>query len=139
MRMNDCFDEGLVRKINPDMQRSKSLFSMAEVRIDLINKNPVEEDSASVIFTLMYDSLLEMAHAIAALKGYKILNHVCTVSFIEDLGMHDTAVKFDNYRKIRNSVNYYGKRLKMDFVKLSLEEMKRVYSRLKEDYTKLSA
>ncbi len=138
MNWKECIDEGTVRMGRPDVQRSRSLFSMAENRMGIVKEIKMDDNSASVIFTMMYDSMLEMSHAIAALKGYKILNHICTTAFIENLGMHDVAVKFDGYRKIRNSVNYYGKRLKKDFVSASLEEMGRVMVKLRKEYERLS-
>ena len=49
---------------------------------------------------------------IALDKGYKIYNHECYTSFLKEiLGMSREADIFDRQRKIRNSINYYGKEI----------------------------
>ncbi len=138
MRWEDCVEHGTARKGRPDFQRAKSLFSMAEARLDVIKEIEMDDDSASVIFTMMYESILEFAHALAALKGYKILDHICTKAFLEDMGIQSIAAKFDIYRKTRNSVNYYGKKLERQYVEISLREMNKVIESLKNEYVKLS-
>jgi len=111
---------------------------MAGARLGVIKEIGVDDDSASVIFTMMYESILEFAHALAALKGYKILDHVCIAAFLEDMGIRSIAAKFDSYRKTRNSVNYYGKKLEREYVEISLREMDDVIEMLKKEYVKLT-
>ncbi len=139
MRWEECVERGTARKGRPDFQRAKSLFAMAEVRLDVIKEIEMDDDSASVIFTMMYESILEFAHALAALSGYKILDHVCTKAFLEDMGIRSIAAKFDIYRKNRNSVNYYGKKLEREYVEISLREMNGVIGKLKSEYAKLTS
>ena len=59
-----------------------------------------------------------LLEALALKNGYKIYNHECYTSFLKEV-LHNgvLAEKFDPVRLIRNSINYYGKRLaKMEFV-----------------------
>ena len=137
MRWEDCVERGTARKDRPDFQRAKSLFSMAEARLDVIKEIEMDDESASVIFTMTYESILEFAHALAALKGYKILDHICIKAFLEDIGIRSIAAKFDIYRKNRNSINYYGKKLDRKYVEISLREMNNVIEMLKNEYVKL--
>ena len=52
----------------------------------------------------------ELLEALAILKGYKIYNHDCFCAFLKEvLSESVMGDKFDKLRKIRNSINYYGK------------------------------
>ncbi len=136
MRWEECIDEGSVRRVRADRNRAKSLLRLAENKWKVAMKININEENASVLFTMVYDVLLEISHAIAVSKGYKILNHLCTTAFLENMGLHGIAIKFDTYRKIRNGVNYYGRQLKKDFVEASLEDMENVKKRLESEYRK---
>ena len=42
-------------------------------------------------------------------KGYKIYNHDCYASFLNEIVKDENSAKiFDELRKIRNGINYYG-------------------------------
>jgi len=105
---------------------------MADSRIRFIKKLDTWKDYASILFSDMYESVLEYCQALACLEGFKILNHVCITDFLKELGMQDISVKFERYRKLRNSINYYGKVLDPDFSLRSISEMQSAIRRLKQ-------
>ena len=73
---------------------------------------------------MAYDSPRELWEALALQKGYKIYNHECYTSFLKEiLNESLKGEEFDDIRKIRNSVNYYGK-------ELSIEESKKTIERI---------
>jgi len=53
-------------------------------------------------------------------KGFKIYNHECYTTFLKEI-IKETRLgeEFDKLRIVRNSINYYGKRI-------SLEDSKKV-------------
>ena len=72
----------------------------------------LNDETASSKITLAYDSLRELLEALAVIKGYKIYNHECYCSFLKEI-MEESLLgdTFDSLRKIRNSINYYGKEI----------------------------
>jgi len=59
-------------------------------------------------------------------KGFKIYNHECYAAFLKEImNMSGEADIFDELRKIRNGINYYGR-------KISVEESKFVTEKLRE-------
>lgn len=59
--------------------------------------------------SLLYDSLRTYLEVVALAEGYKVLNHECYRSFIEEI-LHEQqrAKEFNDMRKVRNAINYYG-------------------------------
>ena len=93
----------------------KSLKESAEPNLDVAKSIVQSEKSYSSIVVLAYDSLRMLLEALSLEKGYKIYNHECYTSFLKEiLNLNDLADKFDSLRLIRNSINYYGKRLGKD-------------------------
>ena len=109
-----------------------TLFCPEEERRLREEEEEREGYDASILFTDMYEGVLEYCQALACLEGYKILNHLCITDFLKELGLQDIAVKFDRHRKLRNSVNYYGKALDPDFSLRSISEMQAAIKRLKQ-------
>lgn len=132
MMWEECLESGKAKKSFRDVQRAKSLMKMADSRIVFIKNCNAKEDYASILFTNMYDGVLEYCHALASLEGFKILNHLCITDFLKELGMQDVAEKFDRFRKIRNSINYYGKSLDSGFSMKSISEMESAIQKLRQ-------
>lgn len=132
MTWEECMESGNAKKSFKDLQRAKSLMRMADSRIKFVRELDAKKDYASILFSDMYESVLEYCQALACLEGFKILNHLCITDFLKELGMQDIAVKFDRYRKLRNSINYYGNVLDPDFSLRSISEMQSVIGRLKQ-------
>lgn len=93
----------------------KSLKESAEPNLDVAKSIDQSEKSYSSIVVLAYDSLRMLLEALSLENGYKIYNHECYAPFLKEiLNLNDLADKFDSARLIRNSINYYGKRLGKD-------------------------
>ena len=61
---------------------------------------------------MIYDSLRELLEALALSKGFKIYNHECYSAFLKEIIKDElSAEMFDEIRKLRNAINYYGKNL----------------------------
>ncbi len=73
---------------------------------------PLNEVTASPKLSLVYDSLRELLEALSLKNGYKVYNHECYAAFLKEV-LHDDSKgdSFDEIRKVRNSVNYYGAEL----------------------------
>ncbi len=102
-----------------------SLIKSSENKLKSEEKLVMSAVTASSKISLVYDSLRELLEALALKEGYKIYNHECYTAFIKEIIKEsDRGDEFDEIRKIRNDVNYYGK-------EISVEEAENVINRIK--------
>ncbi|HLC53234.1 MAG TPA: hypothetical protein VJK03_01705 [Candidatus Nanoarchaeia archaeon] len=114
MDWNACLRKN-ARPAEKDDNIINSLIESADANLKVTQSIKQENISYSSIVVLAYDSLRMLLEALALKTGYKIYNHECYYSFLKEvLHKDDWADKFNPARLIRNSVNYYGKRLNKD-------------------------
>lgn len=110
MNWNECKLRKLVKEIKVDRELIKSLIKQSNNKLITDDFSPLNENTISTKFCINYDSLREILEAVALGKGYKVYNHECFFGFLKEiLGLEKEAFDFDNFRRIRNSINYYGK------------------------------
>jgi hypothetical protein len=135
MDLKGCIDNRLLKRIMPDKSLAASLIESSKNKLATAGKIALDEVSASSIITLCYDSLRELLEALAIQKGYKIYNHECYQALIKEvLKNDDFAMSFDRFRKIRNSINYYGKALATSDAQKIKKEMETLISDIKKAY-----
>jgi len=82
----------------------------------------------------LYDALREYLEALAIKNGYKIYNHECYTSFLKEvLNKSSDADEFDNLRKIRNSINYYGRKINNEEAQHILKKLKQLIQKIKHE------
>jgi len=136
MNFNDFIDNKKVRKSEPDTPLAKSLIVMSENHIDTIKPIEVTDKTASIIMSDYYEALREIIEAICAIKGYKVYSHEAFTYFLKENNEDLVADKFDRFRKIRNSIHYYGKQANKDSVKEDKKEIEKIIKYLKEKFLK---
>jgi len=105
-----CLSNKSAKKISADDELASSLRKTSEKKFCSSNRFALDDDSASSIVSLAYDSVRELLEAISLENGYKIYNHVCYTAFLKEiLNKLELAEEFDELRIIRNDINYYGK------------------------------
>ena len=131
----------IFKVIKPDIQKAKTLLSRAEeFRMSL---QPVLK-SAEVSFLLNaeYDILHALAEALLASHGEKITDKDHHKALIQRIGEKYTQIlpgriqAFEELRKIRNDINYYGQKDKKtleDFYERNKESIKELQSILFEE------
>ena len=107
-----CKDTLTAKIIAPDGGLIKSLLETSKEKMLSSEMLKMSRVTAASKFTLAYDSLREALEALAVRKGYKIYNHECYTYFLKEI-MNESSKgdDFDSIRKVRNAVNYYGKKL----------------------------
>ncbi len=129
MDWNECKNKRLVKEINPDKWLILSLMKGSKnklISFDMLNLNFVTVASK---VSLTYDSLRELLEALAIKKGYKIYNHDCYCSFLKEIVKDFPSGEiFDEFRKIRNGLNYYGKDLSLEEI---IKQMKLMINKIK--------
>lgn len=99
-----------LRQRLPDRERVKSILKSAEINAAVVNKIPMTEDSATVIFREMYESIRQLGDAEWWLLGYEPLNHEVCLEILKEADIKD-KVKLNHlarFKKIRNDINYRG-------------------------------
>lgn len=105
----ECKLRKFARPAKKDVGLINSLLLASSKRIKTAKMLPLNGTTSSTVVSLYYDSLREILEAVALKHNYKIYNHECFFGFLKtELGKIELAEKFDRFRKIRNSINYYG-------------------------------
>lgn len=124
MDFSECLKKRIAKEVKIDEELINSLLKTSQNKLDSEEKLEFNDVTSVSKISLLYDSLREILEALAIKKGFKIYNHECYTYFLKEI--LDESIKgdeFDELRKIRNNVNYYGK-------EISLAEAEDVLKRL---------
>ncbi len=122
-----CKRNYLAKGISPDRNLANSLMASSSKKLHSQSLLRLDDETASSKITLAYDSLRERLEALAVLKGYKIYNHECYCAFLKEvMDQSSLGDMFDSMRKIRNSINYYGKEVSAGEAEPLLGKMERL-------------
>lgn len=103
-------DSLVAKSVKPDENMMKSLIKTSKNKLDSESQLEMSNITAASKLSLAYDSLRELLEAFAIKNGYKIYNHECYTAFLKEvMKQSEKGDEFDDIRKIRNDVNYYGK------------------------------
>ncbi len=136
MNFNDFISNKLVRRAQVDIGLIKSLTQNAKQDLCFLNELKINENSARKIMTNYYEILRSVLEAISAKDGYKIYSHEAFTYFLKEKGENLFSIKFDRFRRIRNSINYYGKSISIEETKENIQEIKNMVKKLTEKYLK---
>ncbi|HNZ52081.1 MAG: hypothetical protein BWY36_00423 [Candidatus Diapherotrites archaeon ADurb.Bin253] len=115
MDWKECWDKRIVKDARKDENLIKSLIEMSSIKEKIVNSVEIDENSALVYIPTAYDSLRELIEALALKKGFKIYNHECYTAFLKEIiNEPRLGEEFDKVRIVRNSINYYGKRISIE-------------------------
>ena len=126
--------QGIVRRASIDKLLAKSLFQNSKKDLEFLDSLKINEKSSRKLMTNYYDVLRSILEAISAIKGYKIYSHEAFTYFLKENGEDLLSIKFDRFRKIRNSINYYGKDISKEETKENIKEIKKIIKLLTKKY-----
>ena len=135
MDWEECKESLLAKESKVDKSLVDSLLKTSSDKLKSQDLMRLDDVTASSKISLVYDALRELLEALAISKGLKIYNHECYCAFLNEL-LNEPSLsrKFDNFRKIRNSINYYGKRISAEEAGSIIEEMLGFIENLKGKY-----
>lgn len=124
MDFTSCKKNNLVKEIKVDNNLIQSLLKSSSKKFQTQKLIKLDNDTASSKITLIYDAIRELLEASAVSKGYKIYNHECYCAFLKEI-MKESLLgdRFNNFRKIRNDINYYGKDISAEEAKPLIGDM----------------
>ena len=136
MKFQDFIEQGKVRKGNPDIPKSKSLVETSNNNLEVFENIDITETSAQTITANYYEALREIIEAICLKEVFKVYSHEAFTFFLKEKNEELLSMKFDNYRKIRNSINYYGEKIQIEEAKAAKENILEIIKILKNRYLK---
>lgn len=132
---NECLKNNMSLKISPDKGLARSLIETAKQRVIFTEKKHPENGELKFVFEDYYSSMIEIIHAMLAVKGYKALNHLCLGFFIKDTLKKEKDYRtFDRLRIKRNNITYYGKDIDCNILKEDIQDIKKLIKTLEESY-----
>lgn len=134
MKFEDFIEQGKVRKGNPDIPKVKSLLETSNNHLLFLKHQKIDGISAGSILVTYYEALREVIEAMCLKEGFKVYSHEAFTYFIKEKNEESAAVKFDNLRKLRNSINYYGEKVDAGEVESAKEEIIELVNDLKKKY-----
>ena len=123
MDIDECYKKGLIRETVIDDNLIASLIKIADIKERAVRKAEIDEEIISAYVSLAYDSLREILEALCISKGYKVLSHVCIGELLKHILDEFDFEKFDEIRKIRNGINYYGNAISFEEGKKAIKEI----------------
>ena len=133
MNFKDSIKKGYVKKINPDLIRYKGLIKNANRAVQSAQNMEINNTTSNSVLRELYEGLREYCEAMGYKKGYKFLSHQSITFFLSDyLDEKSLSVKFDRYRKLRNSINYYGNEISIESVKEALIEIPELIKKIRQ-------
>ncbi len=130
MDWNECVKERIVKNVKEAKNLIRSTKEIAEIKIK--SAKFLSEDLFIGKICLLYDALREYLESLALENGYKIYNHECYVAFLrENLNKPREAEEFDKLRKIRNAINYYGRKVSKEEADEIIKNLLRLIEKIK--------
>lgn len=127
-----CKAHGFAKKVGQDSNRIQSIINSAKDREKTVKLLPVNETTKETIISLFYDVLRELLEALALQNGFKIYNHECYTSFLKSvINDDDFSLEFDSMRLLRNSINYYGKKIDLGDATIILLKLEKLIKKSK--------
>jgi len=113
----------ILRIKQPDTEKAKSALKSAETNAHVVKSITLTDDSATVIFRELYESVRQLGDVTWWLLGYEPSNHEISLEILKEAEIKD-KVKLnylDRFRKIRHDANYRGFRVSASQAKEILE------------------
>lgn len=133
MDLFECRKKRLVKDVSIDEDKIKSILENSGNKLKASDILPLEESLTNSKISLAYDCLRELLEALALRNKLKIYNHECYTAFLKEIVKDSTlGDEFDGVRLIRNSGNYYGKKISMEDCKDTLIKIKELIKKIKD-------
>jgi hypothetical protein len=131
---DECLGNNSSYNVTRDIAKSKALMDTARGRIAFFDTIKEDEANMNYIFEGYYSSLLETMHALVLSRGFKVENHICLGYYIRDVMKQSRLFYiFDDVRKKRNSLIYYGKQMDADIAKEAISKAKAIILELEKE------
>jgi len=104
---------GVLRIREVDKERVKSMLNSSEINARVASEIKLNDDSATLIFREIYESVRQLGESKWWLLGYEPSNHEVCLDILkeEDIKEKMKLNYLDRFKKIRHDANYRGFRV----------------------------
>ena len=101
---------GALRNKQKDIEKIKAIINSAEINVRVIKSIKLNEDTATLIFREIYESIRQLGDAKWGILGYEPSNHEISMEALRDIDIKDKLKlnSLDRFKKIRHDINYRG-------------------------------
>jgi len=101
---------GIIRNRQRDAEKINSMIGSAEINARVTKNIKINEDTATLIFREMYESIRQLGDAKWWLLGYEPTNHEISMEALKDFDVKNKIKlnSLDRFKKIRHDINYRG-------------------------------
>lgn len=101
---------GIIRNRQKDIKEIQSMINSAEINIKVVKTIKINEETATLIFREMYESIRQLGEARWLILGYEPTNHEISLESLKELNVKEKIKlnSLDRFKKIRHDINYKG-------------------------------
>ena len=123
--------KGNVKKQSPDKNLSISTFKESLDRLELA-KQLTGKVKPKYILENSYEAMREAADALLYSEGFKSYSHEASIRYLLNKDFNESEItEFDRFRKIRNSIKYYGGDCDLTDAESALKLAKNIIQKIK--------
>ncbi len=124
-------EKGDVKKQSQDKNLSRATFKESLDRLELAEQL-TGKVKPKYILENSYEAMREAADALLYLEGFKSYSHEASIIYLLKKGFNGSEItEFDRFRKIRNSIKYYGGDCDSTDAESALKLAKSIISKIK--------
>lgn len=104
---------GQLRKRRIDLERVRSMLALSLECVRVVERIPLDEESATVVFREVYESIRQLGDAKLWFLGYEPLTHEACVSVLKGMSVckGELLNRLGRFKKMRHDANYRGLRV----------------------------
>lgn len=101
---------GILRHRQKDTEKIKSMIVSAEINARVTRNIKIDEDTATLVFREIYESIRQLGDAKWGLLGYEPANHEISMEALKDFDIKEKIKlnSLDRFKKTRHDINYRG-------------------------------
>jgi len=118
-KIKEYLDRGSLRKASPDKATARSIISSAQTNAQVALGIELSENSATLVFRELYESIKELGDARWRILGYSPEKHEPSMEILKEYDVKDKVKlnALDRIRAIRHDANYRGFRVSVSQAK----------------------
>ncbi|MBI3026765.1 hypothetical protein HYY70_01510 [Candidatus Woesearchaeota archaeon] len=99
-----------IRIRHPDKERVKSILESAKINAKIAKNVPLDNDSATLVFREIYESIRQLGDAKLWMLGYEPRNHEVCMEILKESSIKEKLMLnyLSRFKRIRNDANYRG-------------------------------
>ena len=109
-QINIWLKTGALRYKQKDTEKIKSMINSAEINARVTKSIKLDDDTATLIFRELYESIRQLGDAKWGLMGFEPCNHEVSMEVLKEFNIKDKVKlnSLDRFKKIRHDINYRG-------------------------------